>query len=294
MEDGLTMEPIITVASPHDSITFTGTDVPAGWIYDNDTLDGWYKLPGIDVKLNKRPNAHGEYDPSQLFAQGARFPIIGQYYGTSPEDATAARNRLVGLYADGLPVRVTVADSEATTSRAAYVIAAEPEWMPDAHFTFTIDFAAPDPRRYADAVETASGLPSASSGLVWPLGSGSAFWDWGTPGDDGRVTFVNRGNATTYPIIEVGDGGTLPDGFYVTEVETGRELRYVGSTLGQAVTLDSRTTRARIGTGDVTRYLARREWFEVPPGEARSYQFASLGAVVGAPELRLITADAYL
>jgi hypothetical protein len=287
-------EPIITVETPHDSLTFTGTDVAGGWIYDNETLRTWLRLTDIESKLSKRPNAHGTYDPEQVFAGAGGFTLIGKYFGTSIADATDARDRLLGLFSDGYPSRVTVEDAKGATSRTAFVVEVDPEWNPDGHFEFQVEFVAPDPRRYGNAREVTTGLASPSSGLVWPLGSGASYWDWGTVGNDGRMTFTNDGNTTTYPIIEVGDGGSFDAGFVLTEVETGRELAYSVATLGQVVTLDNRTQRARINGSDVTGGLTRRQWFEVPSRSSRTYQLATLGATTGTPTARLIGADAYL
>lgn len=288
------VSPIITVATPLDTLTLTGTDVAGGWIYDNETLRTWLKLADVEAKLNKRPNAHGTYNPEQVFTAEKGFTLIGKYFGTSATDAAQARDRLVGLFADGYPALVTVEDALGATSRTAFVVEVDPQWMPDGHFEFQVEFVAPDPRRYSDAREVTTGLATASSGLVWPLGSGASFWDWGTVGDPGRMSFTNDGNTTTYPIIDVGDGGGFDAGFVITEVETGRELAYARDTLGQVVRLDSRTERARIGGADVTGGLSRRQWLSVPAGASRTYQLAALGSVTGTPTARLIGADAYL
>lgn len=291
------MDTTIELATPYDSLTFTARDVFGGWIYNNDSLRSWYKLPEVESKLNKRPNAHGTYSPDQLYAGEARPEIVGKYFGETVEGAHAARLRLLALFSDGRPVLMTVTDPTGPTSRQCFVVDVDPEWMPDAHFEFTIALRAPDPRRYATTSVLLAGLPTPSSGLTWPLGSAPSglFWDWGTPGELGRLTFTNTGNTTTYPRFEVGSGGAMTGGARITEIETGRSLAYARAIPnGGGLAIDSRTRRASLAGGDVTGGLIRREWFEVPAGQTRTYQFDTLGGVTGSPMLRLIAAPAYL
>lgn len=291
------MEPLVTVDTPIDSLTFTGTDISAGYIYDNDFLSAWFKLATPNVRLSKRPNAHGTYTPDQLFTSEARIPFSGKFFGDSPLAAAVARNRLAALFNDGKAMMVTVTDDLGPTSRVCFVTNYEPEWMPDGNFSFSLDFAAPDPRRYGTLNTPSTGLPTESSGLVWPLGSSPSglFWDWGTPGDPGRVSFTNGGNTTSFPALLVGAGGSMAGGFVVTEVQTGRAIIYPVNTAGDVVRLDSRTQRATLSGGsDVTGGLSRAEWFSVPPQSTYEYQFATLGTTTGVPSLQLLAADAYL
>lgn len=288
-------EPIMQIDTPLDSLVITGTNVANGYIYDNDSLDAWFRLAEVNVKLNKRPNAHGTFLPDQLFTNEARIPMSGTYFGTSPLDAALARKRLSALFADGRAIMLTVTDDLGPTSRVCFVIGFRPEWTPDAMFTWTLELASPDPRRYGTLKTPSTPLRSATSGLVWPLGTTPGkFWDWGTPGNSGRVVFQNNGNTTSFPAFLVGSGGTLSSGFAITEVATGRTITYPVSTAGNVVRLDSRTQRVTIGSSDVTGNATRLEWFAVPPGASYEYQFATLGATTGAPMLQLLAADAYL
>ncbi len=291
------VEPIITLESSFDTITMTGTNL-GGFIYDNATLNAWLKLSEVNVKLNKRPNAHGTYSPDQLFTGEARVPISGQFYGFAPLDAVHARNQMSAMFNDGRPITMTVTDDLGATSRTGFLVSYEPDWNPDGHFAFTAELAAADPRRYGPVVPVSTGLATASSGLVWPLGIDDAddlFWDWGTAGTGGRVEFTNDGNTTTYPIMLAGTDGDMAEGFELTEVQTGRSIIYPVGTAGGVVRIDNRTQRVTINGGDVTGNLTRREWFAIPPGGTTyEYQFVTLGATTGAPTLQLLVANAYL
>jgi hypothetical protein len=288
-------EATIVIASSADAITLTGTDLAAGPVYDDDSLTAWFKLPDIDVKLNKRPNAHGTYLPDRLFAKEARVPMSGKYFGANYLAAATFRDRLAAMFNDGTPVSVTVTDDLGPSSRIGFLVAFEPAWKPDGHFEFDVEFAFPDPRRYGVLASPSVGLPSASSGLVFPLYStAGGTRDYGTPGSSGRVSFTNTGNTTTYPTLLVGAGGDFAGGFTITEVETGRTLVYSAPTLGGVVRLDSRTQRATIAGGDVTTNLTRREWPAIPARTSRQYQINPGGGVSGSPTLQLLVASANL
>lgn len=291
--------PEITIDTPYDTLVMTGTDIEAGWIYDDEALSSWYALAEVDASLTKRPNGHGVYNVDQLFTNEHRTEIPGKFFGASAAEAVTARNRLVALFNDGKPVTVTVTEGDLATSRVGTIIDIDPQWKPDHHFTFTLVFAAFDSRRYGVVRTVSSGLPSASSGLVWPLGSTdqanpAVYWNWGTAGSSGRVSFTNAGNTPTYPIILVGAGGEFDVGFSLVEVPTGREITYSRDTVGSIIRIDNRTRRATINGGDVTGDLTRKEWFEIPPGATYEYQINTLGSVTGAPTYDLSAADAYL
>lgn len=296
---GQEMTITVELISATDQITFTpAPENGAPWVYNNVTLEAWYALPAVEAKMSKRPNAHGAYGLGKIFAKEHRPILNGQFYGVDAADALAARNRLNALFADGSSITMRVTDALGPTTREVWLLEASTSFRYDfSHFPFDLSLVAPDPRRYGPVTSSASGLPSPGSGLVWNLGTAPSglFFDWGTPGATGRVSFTNTGSATSYPRIEVGGAGTLPGGFRVTEVETGRELtleRAVNE--GEVIVLNSRTKRATLSSGDVTAFLSSRDWFSVPAGETRQYQVTPLGGATGAPTITIYAAAATL
>lgn len=292
------MPTIVELISPTDAITFRSAPDTDGWVYNNATLDAWYALPTADLKLSKRPNAHGAFGLGQIFAKEHRPVVTGQYYGASAADALVARNRLNALFADGKPVTMRVTDDLGATTRQVWLIEADTTFRYDfSHFPFDLALVAPDPRRYGPTTSDTEGMPSAGSGLVWNLGTAGSglYFDWGSAGVLGQVEFTNMGIATTLPRIEVGGPGSFAAGFRITEVETGRELIFERATnAGEIIVFDSRTQRATIGQGDMTAFLSSRDWFAVPAGATRRYQINPLGAVTGTPTITLYAAPAYM
>lgn len=295
------MPTLVELISATDSIAFYSTPDVNGYVYNNDTLDAWYALPSTDPKLSKRPNSHGAFGLGQIFTKEARPIVNGQYYGTSTADALTQRNRLNALFSDGKAVTMRVTDEIGMTSRQVWLLEAATSFRYDfSHFPFDLSLVAPDPRRYGPTIIDIEPMPTGGSGLVWNLGTAPSglYFDWGTPGLLGQVTFTNSGTATTFPRIEVGGGapaGAFLAGFRITEIETGRELTFERSTNpGDVIVLDSRTQRATLGAGDVTAFLSSRDWFAVPAGATRRYQITPLGGVTGSPTISLYAAPANL
>lgn len=293
------MPVIVELISSSDTVTFLHAPGPdgTGYVYNNATLDAWYRLAQPETRLTKRPNAHGTYSPGQIFTAEHRPVVNGQYYGTSAADAQAARERLAALFSDGRSITMRVIDDLRTTTRTAWVADFDaPFHYGHDHFDFDMVLIAPDPRRYGAPVTVSTGLPSVSTGLIWNLGTAPSglYWDWGTAGSIGQISLTNVGNTTTYPRLEVGAGGEFAAGFRITEVETGRELTFERPTIaGEVVVFDSRTQRATIAQGDVTIFLTSRDWFEIPQGQTRRYQINPLGSVTGSPTLQGTASPAY-
>lgn len=296
MEEEVTT--IVELISGSDSITFRPDPTGEGWVYNNETLRAWYKLPTADARLSRRPNAHGAYSPGRVYVKEAEPIVNGQYYGTDAADALVARNRLNALFSDGESVTMRVTDEAGVTTREVWLLECYTDFHHDfSHFPFDVALVAPDPRRYGPLTTVSDGMPSGSSGLVWDLGTAPSglFFDWGTPGTLGQVSFTNTGSATTSPVIEVGGAGFFAEGFRVTEIETGRELTVMRATnFGEVIRLDSRTQRATLGQGDVTGFLSSRDWITIPAGATRRYQVNPIGAVVGAPTISIHASPASL
>lgn len=285
------MNELVTI----NGITFDPTGIENGWIMEK--LEDWHDLPEVVLDQKKRPLAHGSYSPTKTFVGAATPSLEGKFFGFDHAEAMRARELLTGLYNNGRPVVMTVTDALRTTHRQVLVKAVDIPWTPHNIFEFTIDLEAPDPRRYTDSVRATTGLPIPGSGLVWPLGSTTgAFYDWGTEGSLGQVSFTNEGNTPTNPVAVLDpNGADLVGGFRVIEVETGREIVYPGLVVaGMPLSLNSRTRRAKVGTSDVTGALTRREWFEVPAGATYRYQLATLQGTANDPQLTIVAASAIL
>lgn len=117
--------------------------------------------------------------------------------------------------------------------------------------------------------------------------------DFGAPGDEGRVSFVNSGTASTSVRMSVSGG--FADGFQLKRVETGQLLtmrRLVAES--DTVVLDSSDGSAMLnGLSSVSGYLTDDDWWNVNAGEKCTIQFTALGEVTGTPKLSLSASPAF-
>lgn len=278
----------ITLTTSRDSLVITGMGVFDGPTYDK--LEGWYDV-ATSLRFEKRPSSPGDFAPVRSFADAAPISIEGQYFAPTRADAIAMRERLSGLYDDGLTILMEVADELRTTTRWVSVESVSFEWTAREEIVFAIDVRAPDPRRYGPAQSSSTGLAQPGEGLELPLETPV---DFGTAATDGRVTVTNAGNTATVHRVEV-SGGEMLDGFVIVNVDTGQRVTYVGPlAAGTSVVVDFDARTAFVNnTAPAGRYLSAPEWWEVPAGSSRTLQLLARGAVTGSPVMTVTTASAY-
>jgi hypothetical protein len=272
-------------------ILFTGDGVYQGYTYDR--IDDWLKVEA-PVEMVARPNAPGAYSPGQTYPEDLTISIEGQFFGVTEVAALEAREVLLGLYNDGLPIVMAVTNPLGTTTREVFVKAVKVPWTIHRQFKFTVDVVAEDPRRYGPTQSVTVGLAVAGSGLVWP--ESGLVWpvDWGTVASSDRGVVVNTGNAETVSRYTV-TGGAMLEGFAIVNVDTGERLTYVGLVNnGDVIELDTEARTAFInGTSPGGRFLPSPQWWAIPRKSTRVLQFIALGAVTGTPRLTIDTAPAY-
>lgn len=260
-------------------------------------LVGWYDAAPARYETSQRPQAHGSFRPGTIYRDPRVVSVEGSWSGDTLAEAYAARNKLAALQADGRESTFTVTDPGGVSSITAGVSTAPTmdDGLYQPFFKFAFDVIAADPFRYGATVTTTTGPPTASSGLVWPLGTTAGkFFDWGTAGASGRALASNPGTATTHTVMQVTGG--LSGGFELVWVPTGQRLRFERPVdAGSTVTLNPRTGRATIdGASDVTGYLTQSQWWSVPAGTSGEIQFTPIGSTTGTPTLTALTAPAHI
>lgn len=154
-------------------------------------------------------------------------------------------------------------------------------------FNWSMQLAAPDPRKYSTVVQSSSTfLPSSSGGLDWVTGGGLNWvtgggLNWGTITSNGQVTMTNAGTADTWPIFTIAANGTALVSPGITILVNGNTLFY-NNTMGAGDVLTINTnpaTRSVLlnGTTDVRRFLTTANWSSIP---AKSTIVAAFTATV--------------
>lgn len=128
-----------------------------------------------------------------------------------------------------------------------------------------------------------TGTANASTSTASVSQGAQGVLDFGEPGRAGTITVNNYGTADTYPEFWV--NGFTPE-FTITELETGRQLQFVGTVPRfQTLFLSAANGAVYLDAPDANRLegLGRDEWPVIPGNSTRTYLFDSpLG-----PEARL-------
>lgn len=259
-------------------------------------LVGWYDAAPARYSADNRPQANGSFRPGTIYRDPRVVSVEGSWSGSSLTEAYAARNTLASLQANGQESPFTVSDLSGVSTITAGLSTAPTmdDGLYQPHFKFAFDVIAADPFRYGATVTAPTGVPTPPSGLVWPLGSTTPYFNWGAAGTTGRVAVTNTGTATTYTTMQVTGG--LSGGFELTWVPTGQRVRFERPIdVASTVYLNPRTGRVTIdGSADVTGFLTQSQWWSVAPGASGEIQFTPLGTATGTPTFTAFTAPAYL
>ncbi|KAB1647468.1 hypothetical protein F8O06_02710 [Pseudoclavibacter sp. CFCC 14310] len=271
-------------------IVFDGQYPVHGWMLDD--LTDWFSLPDSKAESVARPQAHGSFDPGTDWRAGSVHTLTAGYAGASTAEVERALRTLNGLAGTNTLVRCEVALPSGVTHRMVSIrrIDAPPVYNLPFVTGIKIDLLAPDPCAYGTEVSAVTGLPTAGTGVQFPFAFPA---DFGTPGDPGRVVFVNEGTAPTPLRFRVSGG--MSDGFSLKCIESSDVLTLSRPLpVGSSVTLDSSDGTAMLdGVSPVSGFLTDDDWWQVGPGETCTIQFEALGDVTGSPQLQVTGAPAW-
>ena len=262
-------------------VTFAGAEEPdAGLIWSD--LEGWWGLPDSRGEADLIPGEHGRFKRSKVLREARVLTLSGAIYAADNFGLVEARTRLEAALAEGIgSMRVATAASgvwERWVEIDTLTIAPDHgrRWT-----TFTIDMLAPDPRRYGpEQVVGPVGLPVSTGGVRLPQ---RMPWNFGTVSEQSRLLVPNSGAIKLHPFIDVSGGFNTVS---VVDITSGRRLSLNWQVPeGSTLVLDSGARRATVDGSDVTRWLTRRQWFEIPAGETHEFRF-EVSAPNGSPEMR--------
>jgi hypothetical protein len=252
-------------------LVLDGTDARATYTIGEDGLVGWFDGVASRVKQDELTNQDGLVD-ARGYLSGRMITIEGAVITATPAQQEEARRALSSVLADGSAGRLTVRSS--TGEKFAMVRrVGEPSFVTQVwgkRAEYQVQFSARDPRRYADAAFLLTGPPTSGMGETWPL-----TWPrvWPSGGTNGRIALDNVGE-TSSPAVTF----RLHGGFAtatITCVETGARVGFTRPVPeGDFVEIDVEQRRALYnGISDVSRWLAFREWEQIPARSTRAYQF---------------------
>jgi hypothetical protein len=247
-----------------------------------DGMKGWYG-GGVPVRRQdeERLGEHGVY--SEPGKRGPRLvTVTGIYWADSPAEAAAVVDDLNGILAEGTRGALTVVDPHFGTRWANCYLTGTPDvsWDGTETGTFSFDLICPDPRKYGNQATRTTGIAQGGGGIFTEpmFGDDTApgIMYWGDSASTGMVSFTNTGTADVAPFFRV-DGWF--DNFTITEIETGRRLKYQGEVLlTNWLELDAAFgTVDENGTTDRSEGLTIAEWPSIPGKSTRTYLIEAVG-----------------
>jgi hypothetical protein len=230
------------------------------WILGDFT--GW-GAPGGTLTQTQKPRQRGAW--SGLSYAKPR-PMVATGACIAPTDALAsdALDRLIS--ASSLDATLL---SVAEGDRSRWCMARRdgdvlPDWVGACAFTYSVQFAADDPRKLGAALSGSTGLPSSTGGFTFPHTFPFAI---NSTVVSGQVSLFNAGNETG-PVTMRIDGPCV--GPVITHVGSGLQLIFSASlTLGVGefllVDMEAHTAMAQ-GQSSRANWITSRGWSGLEPG----------------------------
>lgn len=262
-------------------LTFNATD-DLGVMWLVETIKGWHDGPSVSFEQTPRLVDHGVFG-SPGRRGGRTVTLAGSIFGQNRTDVGEAVDRLAALLADGGYGRFEFHDDNQGTRWTDVQIAATPdiEWLTATDVEYQVQLFSPSAIKYGQKAVGSTGFAETpyGVGLRFPMFL-PGHLDFGEKMPSiGSVTLRNHGTAPGTPVFTV-TGPTPSAGFVITDIGTGRRIRYFGTIpVGSALTIDARRGVVLLnGVADRSYEAVIDGWPTVPPRTTRDFLFESLGA----------------
>lgn len=253
-------------------VTLSGSHVPDGGVLFT-KIDGWGGVTAARGGGDPIPGGHGSFRRVKPALRSERpISITGWILADSRAALLSKIAQMEAAFSGA--GEMTVYDDGGVWARWVEV---DDFRVDDSHgrsaAAFTLDGVAPDPHRYGPLQRVGPvSLPEAQGGVRLPQ---RMPWNFGTVADGGRLIVPNSGTIPLSPVLCVSGGF---DAVTILDVTAGRRIRLDWPVaLSDSVVIDSRSRRVTMGSAEVTRWLTRRQWFEIQPGAVHEFRFDVVG-----------------
>lgn len=239
---------------------------------DASALTGWTDTVDIRRDGTARPLSDGDFmDPSTKASR--QISMTGFAVAKTAKELHQLRDQLASICADNKYTVMSVEDITGVRS-ATVGLSGRISWVQqtDIMAIWKLDLYAPDPRLYGYERTVTITDWTADGGLLYtsnPAVPFTAPYYLNYPLDYGQaivydaIYLTNEGNVDAWPVFKV--SGDLYSGFSITD-NLGNYIIYNGAvTMTAPVTIDSRTGSASQLGQDRSTFLAKRDWFPIPP-----------------------------
>lgn len=246
-----------------DVVLGAADDSGVDWTIDK--FEGWGS-PAPTLELKQRARGHGA-TASESFLKPRFMTISGLIIVRNHEDQDAAADRLVSAVTlDQFQLLVAHAGRvrNCMAQRQGEVLVTH---LTDKVSSYSILIVAKDPLKYGDLVAAATGLPSSSGGVVYPVTYPVTY---SGVTNSGVVRLTNAGNAQAPVWLRI-DGPIPAGGWTVTHLGKKQSLTFASSLalgVGEFVTVDmGRREVLAQGQSPRSGYVTSRGWFTLDPGD---------------------------
>lgn len=276
-----------------DSIAIQGDpSIKSDFYITDEGIEGWFSNPTAKVSSSERTTGDGSHRVvgSGVLYNSRTVSFSVYVIGKDRTEVVDGIKKL--LYYSKKIVRIYVYDAQDCTYCDGYVkFDVDKSW--DVNYTkVSVTVVCQDPVRLSKEVSSgymepspdpSGGLQFEDSILVFPL-------KWGKQTVvNNTCTTHNSGTIVSYPIITV--SGNFPNGFSITNQETGEKLSYSEPVnWGSPIIMNCSKRTASSNGVDVTRNLSERGFPAVPPKSDLSLSFLAYG--VGTCEV--VVHDSYI
>lgn len=275
-----------------DGITFNSGADSNGveWIINTDT--GWWGSAPTRNNRQSKNNAHGAYR-SPVYRDPRVVAVSGYVVAPNPQLREQASYTLAAMLSDPNTL-YPVVRSELTGPRVIY---AELDTntlasvMPDGignTLAFSMQFAAPDPRKVSQSQQTAStGMPQPGSGGVFYNGDPSipnglpylgdnhiSGITYGTSGTGGLLTLTNPGSAPADVLFTITGPVTTPS---LIRQDTGDTMTFQSAlTASDTLTIDTGSGQVLFDTANYRPLMSPFQPIIIPPRSTIEVSYSAL------------------
>jgi hypothetical protein len=268
------------------ALDVTGLEA-SGVQWSLDVFDGTGS-PKPTINVIQKPRQSGGWAGTSYL--GSRhLALSGQVSAPSQDLLTDAIDRLITAASLDL---FTLTEIEGSRTRY-YLARREDEvffiYISDKMATWSVQFVAPDSRKFATSLVGTTNLPSSSGGLSWP---NSWPQSWSAVTNTGTVSLTNPGNAAGPVMLRI-DGPVVGPQIAHTSATNNSIITFAASlTLNAGEWLDiNMTTRQVLANGQSSRatFITNRGWSSFDSGantwsfSAQAYNSSALLTVTGTP-----------
>jgi hypothetical protein len=246
-------------------------------------IKGWHGSAGIRRKSTPKLWQHGIF-PERGWKTERVISLQGHISTATRGEAADLCDSLAAILGDGTFGTFTVDDADQGLRTAEVQLDGPVEigWDSGTEIDVTVDMVAPDPRKYGPLQSFTTGASMPGGGLDNDpslFNNETDVLDFGEGGTSGTITIINAGKAPAAVAFEA--QGYWPDEIIITEVGTGRRLRYIlPNLIEDTLYLDGAAGTVMLnGVADRSEYLVERGWPVLNPG-TNTYLFEAPDASV--------------